>query len=234
MFKEEKLFLIMITNIINTDLFTNIDLDTINLINDYKDKKNTLENKIKNIELKYMTDIEDIKKFCNNNEKSMYNNITSLEILTKEVNLIKIILKYSLSNNQLEINFLKKSLNYLFILSDILKKRLKQKDIELSTNYELSRCSYKFCTFKENCNYFYSKKQNSKCYQDHYVHNMVSHDIKVLLSYINQQYDDNLVIKQNKEILRTLNTLSFVIGHMETELKAKCIYLDKNEWNKFH
>lgn len=224
----------MITDLINNNLFTKIDESTINIINEFQDKKNTLENKIKKIESKYLTDIDDIKKFCNINEKNMYNNITSLDILTKELNLIKIILKYSLSNNELEVNFLDKSLNYLLNLSDSLKNRLNQKDLEIIENSELSRCSYKFCTFKENCNYYYNKTNHNKCYQDHFVHNMVSHDIKVVLQFIKENYDSKNLIKQNKEILKTLNTLSYVIGHMETELKAKCIYLEKTEWDKFH
>lgn len=224
----------MITDLINDKLFTKIDESTINIINDFQDKKNTLENQIKKIESKYLTDIEDIKTFCNTNEKNMYSNITSLEILTKEVNLIKIILKYSLSNNELEVKFLDKSLNYLLNLSNILKNRLKQKNLDIIEKSQLSRCSYKFCTFKENCNYYYNKKNNNKCYQDHFVHNMVSRDINIVLEFIKENYDSKNLIKQNKEILKTLNTLSYVIGHMETELKAKCIYLEKKEWDNFH
>ena len=101
------------------------------------------------------------------------------------------------------------------------------------TKVGLVRCSYKFCNFKENCVYNYQKK-NNHCYQDHFVHNMVSHDINILIDYIEQSYDNEDIIKPNKEILKSLNTLSFVINHMEQELKAKCIYLDKSEWDKFH
>ena len=38
----------------------------------------------------------------------------------------------------------------------------------------------------------------------------------------------------NKEVLKTINTLSFVIGHMESELKTKCIYLEEKDWNSCH
>lgn len=232
MFKEERLNIVMIKQHINKNLFTDISTPLLDLINKYQDKKNTLENEIKKIENEYLVRIDEIKTYENNEET--FNNLTSLELLTKELELIKIILQYSLSNNELELSFITKSLTYLLNISNILKKRLNQEDIEIIDNNELSRCSYKFCTFKENCNYYYNKKSSHKCYQDHYVHNMVSHDIINLLKYINKNYKDDEKIKQNKEILKTLNTLSFVINHMDSELRAKCIYLDKSEWEKFH
>lgn len=232
MFKEEKLFYLMITELINNELFNNIDSDLIDIIKKHENKKNTLENKINNLESEYLSNIEEIKKYCN--ENIIFENCNSLELLSKELKLIKIILKYSLSNNELEVNILENSLKYLLNISDTLKKRLNQSDLELTENNELSRCSYKFCTFKENCNYFYNKKSSNKCYQDHYVHNMVSHDINILLKFIKNNHENQNKIKQNKDILKTLNTLSYVISHMESELKAKCIYLEEKEWIAFH
>ena len=63
---------------------------------------------------------------------------------------------------------------------------------------------------------------------------MVSHDINVLLSFIETKYNKNSKIKPNKEILKSINTLSYVINHMENELKSRCIYLDKKDWDKHH
>ena len=42
------------------------------------------------------------------------------------------------------------------------------------------------------------------------------------------------MIIHNKDILKSVNTLSFVIAHMETELKTKCMYAEQKEWDSFH
>jgi hypothetical protein len=63
---------------------------------------------------------------------------------------------------------------------------------------------------------------------------MVSHDVSSLISYIESNYKTNSLILHNKEILKTVNTLSFVIGHMEGELRAKCLYNDPKDWEKYH
>ena len=133
---------------------------------------------------------------------------------------------------------------YLLTLSEILRNRIKQPSLNIKGfNYSqnknvnnISRCSYKFCNYKEECtyNYNFTKKTNS-CYQDHYVHNMVSHDVESLIYYIdNSNNNYNNSITHNKEILKTINTLSFVIGHMEGELRAKCLYNDPKDWEKYH
>jgi hypothetical protein len=63
---------------------------------------------------------------------------------------------------------------------------------------------------------------------------MVSHDVQSLISYIESNYNNSNEILHNKEILKTINTLSFVIGHMEGELRAKCLYSDIKDCEKYH
>jgi hypothetical protein len=63
---------------------------------------------------------------------------------------------------------------------------------------------------------------------------MVSADLMVLIDYISSKYINEVQITPNKEILKSINTLSFVINHMENELRSKCIYSDESEWEKFH
>ena len=71
-------------------------------------------------------------------------------------------------------------------ISELLRKRLNQNEIQYNKKQNtIFRSSYKFCNYKEFCNYNYSSKK-SCCYQDHYVHNMVSLDIKILLDFINK------------------------------------------------
>jgi hypothetical protein len=63
---------------------------------------------------------------------------------------------------------------------------------------------------------------------------MVSADLTILIDYITQKYSDENTVIHNKEILKTINTLSFVINHMENELKAKCLYLNEGEYETCH
>ena len=135
----------------------------------------------------------------------------------------------------MEYNFIITCLKYLLELSNILQYRLKQPNIfiQVQNKYNIVRCSYKFCNFKDSCVYNYTKKGHA-CYQDHYVHNMVSHDISALILYVEANYNETELIIHNKEILKSINTLSFVIGHMETELRTKCMYAELKDWENFH
>lgn len=224
----------MFSESLNTELFTTLDNNLLNLINIHKNTSN-INNQINSIESTYNTKLDNLKQSYKNIDINYYKTLTSLELIQKEVEIIKIILKYSLLNSELDITIIKNSLNYLLVLSNILKKRLNQKDNFVNIkNSDLYRCSYKFCNFKGKCNYYYNKKHSSKCYQDHYVHNRVSFDIKILLQYMDSLSITNNLFKQNKEILKTLNTLAYVINHMENELKSKCIYYEKKDWDKFH
>ena len=87
--------------------------------------------------------------------------------------------------------------------------------------------------YKDSCNYHYKQKE-SCCYQDHYVHNMVSADLYILINYIKKNFQEKKLILHNKEILRSINTLSFVIHHMYSELKTKCFYHNEDECEKYH
>jgi hypothetical protein len=201
---------------------------------------NNIDVKIEEMEVDFSSKMNEIKNtFENNDINKLYNNKNSLEVLQKEVEIIKLISKYSLQNNKLEFEFIITCLKYLLSLSELLRNRLHQQPININKNYmgknNIVRCSYKFCNYKEECvyNYNFGKKTN-QCYQDHYVHNMVSHDVSSLISYIEANYKTNSLILHNKEILKTVNTLSFVIGHMEGELRAKCLYNDPKDWEKYH
>ena len=216
----------------NKNCLDTVDNSFIEIINT---KKPTIDTIIEDNEINYIEKMKEIKESYNVEKiKSTYINKTALEIIQKESEIIKLISKYSLQNNKLEYNFVVACLKYLFELSNILRIRLKQPIINISKQNKnnIVRCSYKFCNFKDSCVYNYSKKGNC-CYQDHYVHHMVSADLKILLEYIKTKSNDATFL-HNKEVLKTINTLSFVIGHMESELKTKCIYLEEKDWNSCH
>jgi hypothetical protein len=217
----------------NNELFTKL----VNLLKN-QNTQNTVQSKVVQIELEYQENLKDIEELCKDIQKiEALKKENSLKILQKELDIIKLLTKYSLQNNQLNYSFFINSLKLLLSLSETLRIRINQKEINLDkksiSEDNIPRCSYKFCNFKDSCNYNYNKTKNL-CYQDHFVHNMVSTDLKILLEYIEQKYSKINVISHNKEILKTINTLSFVIHHMESELKAKCMYLAENEIESYH
>jgi len=210
----------------------------VNILKNQNDQ-NIVQVKIAQIETDYLQKLKEIENLCNSPEEiEKLSIMNSLKILQKELEVIKLLTKYSLQNNQLNYDFFMNALKLLLSLSETLRKRLNQEEIKVEktilTEDNISRCSYKFCNYKDSCNYNYNKAKNLICYQDHYVHNMVSADLKVLLEYIEQKYGEIKIVSHNKEILKTINTLSFVINHMESELKAKCMYLPENEIESFH
>ena len=199
-------------------------------------KKLNLKDKLLLLEKKFSEKINSmLKEISEKDYIEKYKNSTSLEILTKEKNIIQLLSEYSLKNSYLDYNFFYNSIKMLLDLSDILKNRLKQPELE-HQNYNVKtipRCSYKFVIIKILV-YLIIQINIKKCYQDHYVHNMIKADIQVLLNYIKLNFNDSEKIEHNKEIQKSINTISFVISHMEQELKNKCLYQDKSDWETFH
>ena len=215
----------------------------INKLSNKTEEKN-VENKINQIEKDYQDKLQEIGNLCKTpNDIIILCKKSSLLILQKELDIIKLLTKYTLLNKTLDYDFFVECLKMLLSLSETLRLRLSQKEIQQDKIQDkfiekqegtISRCSYKFCSYQDNCTYNYNLKTKSLCYQDHYVHNMVSTDLKILLDYIKQKYETTKIILHNKEILKTINTLSFVIGHMELELRTKCLYIPENEWELCH
>ena len=224
---------------INSSILIN-DTDLKKLINILKcqSDQNVVQIKIAQIESEYLDKLKEIELLCNNEDEiEKFNKLNSLKILQKELEVIKLLTKYSLQNNQLNYDFFMNCLKLLLNLSEILRVRLGQAEVNFEKKIyiddNISRCSYKFCNYKDSCNYNYNKSKNL-CYQDHYVHNMVSGDLKILIDYIIQKYGETKIVSHNKEILKTINTLSYVINHMENELKSKCMYSAENEIESYH
>lgn len=155
------------------------------------------------------------------------------------------LLKYIIQNNHCKIEQIIQCLDWLFKCSQYLSKKIGLSDIfikknktKVSQNVHISRCSYKFCTYKDCCNYNYPdtpkktfKKKNRGCYADHYVHNKVSQDISSLLKYFNKLFtsDTDVIIRNNKEVVKCITTIVFVIKHMYDELWS--IYKSTNNTN---
>ena len=56
-------------------------------------------------------------------------------------------------------DFVIKCLNICFELSEILRKKMNQKQIKIINKKNIQRCSYKFCNFKENVIIIIVKKE---------------------------------------------------------------------------
>jgi len=223
-------------------------VDYINKLSNKIEEKN-VESKINQIEKDYQDKLSEVEKLCNMpTQVNELKQKSSLLILQKELDIIKLLTKYTLQNKTLDYDFFVDCLNILNGLSETLRIRIGQKEIQhdktqgshIMLNPQekqegtISRCSYKFCSYQDSCTYNYNLKTKSLCYQDHYVHNMVSADLRILLEYIKQKYEKTKIVLHNKEILKTINTLSFVIGHMELELRTKCLYIPETEWEMCH
>lgn len=217
----------------NDDFLKNLITKLTNKINE-----RNLENKITKIESDYLDKLNKLELFCqNNNEINFIQNKNSLIIIQKELDIIKLLSKYTLQNKNLDYNFFTKCLYTLLNLSEVLRIRLGQKEFNINKNKTsdmINRCSYKFCSYQHTCNYNYNNTYRNLCYQDHYVHHMVSSDIRIIISYINSKYQNNNIILKSEEILKTINTLNYVISHMEVELRNKSLYLSNEEIDKCH
>ena len=108
-------------------------------------------------------------------------------------------------------------------LAEKIKQSLFNHNLECLRKDKIIRSSYKFCNFKQNCNYNYETGKKG-CYAYHYPHNMIYADCLSLIECINKYYKTENEI-QNKEIMRFINTISFVIKHMYDELNNLCIYI---------
>ena len=86
------------------------------------------------------------------------------------------------------------------------------------------RSSYKFCNKKCDCHSQYGflfNKQTRSCINDHYVHNKLVSDIDNLINYIQKNINNpNLEI----ELRKGLETICYVINHMNQELSSFALY----------
>jgi len=87
----------------------------------------------------------------------------------------------------------------------------------------IPRSSYKFCEYGNECTANYNLDSNEKCNSQHFVHNILYADIISLYNYLLIGKTANIVLDIN-EILKSINTISFVINHMYEELGLLSLY----------
>ena len=108
----------------NDDFLKNLITKLTNKINE-----RNLENKITKIESDYLDKLNKLELFCKNDEEiNLIQNKNSLIIIQKELDIIKLLSKYTLQNKNLDYNFFTKCLYTLLNLSEVLRIRLGQKE----------------------------------------------------------------------------------------------------------
>jgi hypothetical protein len=178
--------------------------------------------------------------------KSSLDKILSIDHLKNQDFIASYLFKYIIQNNVCDYELIIACLDYLFCISEYLSNKLeliiditnnkKNKTIENS----ISRCSYKFCNYTYFCQFNYPEKQNTNnkgCYSDHYVHNKVAQDIYFLLKYIKENLGDgsSIMIRNNQEVIKCINTIAYVIKHMYDELYSIYVSCNKKDnYEQFH
>jgi hypothetical protein len=163
--------------------------------------------------------------------------LNDLELLEKEALIIIYINRYLLKNKLTETDkaFFIDLFKWIKNVSEYFTVKLNLNQISHSKRFKdeylINRCSYKFCNYKDNCEFNYDKKEK-KCNSDHYVHNMVYADTESLINYL---LNNNLEkVDHHNEMMKCINTLMFVINHMYNELKNKIFYSKNKSINELH
>ena len=62
---------------------------------------------------------------------------------------------------------------------------------------------------------------------------MLTADIKIIIDYINVNYNKVEEFTYNKELLKCINTLNFVIKHMYDEYNSVCMTKNTADYDKY-
>lgn len=167
--------------------------------------------------------VKEPKKFDIDTIESIdINSADDITILETQRDTSEFLRNYALYYNRHSLNdtfddkFFLQKLKWLASSSAHLSKKLHMTRLEhqYTGADNIPRSSYKFCDYGADCEYNYGdKKGRSKgCIAQHFVHNAVNADINILIDYM-QNKD-----RSHSEITKSMNTISYVLGHMANEL----------------
>lgn len=151
-----------------------------------------------------------------------YNELSDMNIMEYQTIIINYLRKQTKTKeiNKCNIDDVLLKINWLLESSKYLSERLGLPAFHHKTTDGniVSRSSYKFCNYNFECQFNYNLKKHHGCFAQHYVHNLVSADLESLKLYVlhNKQ---TINMAKLEEIKKSINTVSFVIGHMYEELK---------------
>lgn len=160
----------------------------------------------------------------NNLIKLKYSDLCDLNIMEYQTSIINYLRRQlkTKENDKLNIDDLLLKLDWLLNTSKYLSDKIGLQTFQHKNNGDnmVSRSSYKFCDYNFECQFNYNLKKHCGCFAQHYVHNLVRADIEALKMYIsNNKTNINENDYKIDEIRKSINTISFVIGHMYEELK---------------
>lgn len=100
-------------------------------------------------------------------------------------------------------------IEWLALISQQLSKKKSLREIKFKkeTNF-IQRNSYEFCKFGKKC-----INKNGKCKKKHIVHNYVLCDLLELIRHLKNEPNVS-----QKDILTSINTINYVLNHMQDEL----------------
>ncbi|AYV76923.1 MAG: hypothetical protein Barrevirus4_7 [Barrevirus sp.] len=145
-----------------------------------------------------------------------------------------------------------RSIDWLISSSKYLSEKIGSplfKHKSTGNSFFIIRSSYKFCNLGYKCEFNYQNNKNKKeinnkdrkngCNSQHYVHNLVNADLTSLREYISTNNSTNKVekVEKDKEIQKSINTISFVINHMYEELKNSKKHIqvsNKKNMSRYH
>lgn len=96
----------------------------------------------------------------------------------------------------------------------------------------IPRSSYQFCSYRHECEFNYNHEKHKGCFAQHFVHDLVYDDLNILISYLDSSGEGLDSINFN-QLKKCVDTVSFVINHMTTEL-ANLQYFNIGDINKLH
>jgi len=181
-----------------------------------KHEKNDTNDKNKSNEPSQI--INDVNALIN----AKYNDLSDLGIMEYQTLIINCLRKQIKSKevSKCNIDDILIKVTWLFDTSKYLSQRLGLPNFhhKNTDGNVVSRSSYKFCNYNFECQFNYNLKKHYGCFAQHYVHNLVSADLDALKLYIlhNKQ---TINIAKLEEIKKSINTISYVIGHMYEELQ---------------
>jgi len=188
-------------------------------------KEILVENEKSNI----ITNIDDIIKI----ERNALKKYNALEIIQMQVIIIDYVGKQFKIFKLEDINFYIKYMSWIQLSSLYLTDLIRQPVHKNKTNI-LMRSSYKFCNKMTDCTSQYGFLFNKKCrncINDHYVHNKIISDIDNLLNFLKNNYNkDNVLLEQ--DIRKGIETITYVLNHMQQELSSFTIYFGNCTGNK--
>lgn len=178
---------------------------------------------------------------------SLVKNATDISHLEHIDFIASYIFKHVIQHNTCSYSLLNRCIEYLLMICRHLGKKTGGTRIlsrrTQSGEHNIPRCSYKFCANTYCCQYNYpehKKKTSGKgCFSDHYPYHKIIHDIESLSSYLSTLHDvqqtEDLVIRNNQEIIKCINTIAYVVKHMYDELWNVFISCGRNPaYEKMH